>query len=227
MSGKSKSDGRIADIATCRSGLLEILEEMQPMTVRQLFYQGVVRGLFYKSELGYNRVWADSKTMRLSGEVPYDWLEDNTRSVSRPRGASRIDLQGKEVSTVTEQEYRNAQKKIREDKQNLTARNLGSSTRTVASLHDAGRIPDDQLKKLDAPMPVAPKKSPAPAPVSESASTSAPELTRLYEALNAANTMLAGASDPALRSAMTSAALGVVIKEAQRVIDSFRESDDT
>jgi hypothetical protein len=85
MSGKSKSDGRIADIATCRSGLLEILEEMQPMTVRQLFYQGVVRGLFYKSELGYNRVWADSKTMRLSGEVPYDWLEDNTRSVSRPR----------------------------------------------------------------------------------------------------------------------------------------------
>jgi sRNA-binding protein len=142
-------------------------------------------------------------------------------------GASRIDLQGKEVSTVTEQEYRKAQKKIREDKQNLTARNLGSSTRTVASLHDAGRIPDDQLKKLDAPMPVAPKKSPAPAPVSESASTSAPELTRLYEALNAANTMLAGASDPALRSAMTSAALGVVIKEAQRVIDSFRESDDT
>jgi hypothetical protein len=57
---------------------------MRPMTVRQVFYQAVVHNLVHKTELGYGRVWADTKTMRLSGELPYEWLEDNTRAEIRP-----------------------------------------------------------------------------------------------------------------------------------------------
>jgi hypothetical protein len=81
---REQSQGRIADLETCRKGLLEIIEEMKPMTVRQVFYQAVVRGLFHKTEHGYNRVAADTGAMRTSGELPYEWLEDNTRSEIRP-----------------------------------------------------------------------------------------------------------------------------------------------
>jgi hypothetical protein len=81
---REKSQGRIADLETCRKGLLEIIEEMKPMTVRQVFYQAVVRGLFHKTEYGYDRVAADTGAMRTSGVLPYEWLEDNTRSEIRP-----------------------------------------------------------------------------------------------------------------------------------------------
>ncbi len=60
-----------------------------------------------------------------------------------------------------------------------------------------------------------------PAPTRKAPIAIAPELVRLHEAFAAANRMLAGQHDEALRAAMTAAALGVVIKEAQRVIDGF------
>jgi sRNA-binding protein len=146
-----------------------------------------------------------------------DWYQSHfAYQYKLEAGVWRIDLQGKQVNTVTETEQRNAKKKIEEGKQRMQARDVGNSTKTLGSLYDAGRIPDDQLKKLDAPPMTASRKEP-------NASTPAHELTRLYEALNAANTVLTGKSDSALRSAMASAALGVVVKEAQRVIESFQE----
>jgi hypothetical protein len=84
MSNTGQSQGRIANIAACRKGLLDIIEEMRPMTVRQLFYQAVVHGLYHKTEYGYNRVQTDTVIMRRSGELPYEWLEDNTRAEIRP-----------------------------------------------------------------------------------------------------------------------------------------------
>jgi ProP effector len=124
-------------------------------------------------------------------------------------GAKRIDLNGMEVDTVTEQEFLAAQDKIRIGRQKQGA------TRTLTALHAAGRVTDDQVRKLDAP-PMIPK----------TAKMIAPELTRLYEAVVAANTTLTGTADLNLRSAMTAAALGVVCKEAQRVIDSLEKGDD-
>jgi len=84
MTNTGLSQGRIADIEACRKGLLAIIEEMQPMTVRQVFYQAVVRGLYHKTEYGYNRVQTDTVVMRRSGELPYDWLEDTSRAEIRP-----------------------------------------------------------------------------------------------------------------------------------------------
>jgi sRNA-binding protein len=152
-------------------------------------------------------------------EAALDWYQSHfAYQYALQAGTSRIDLQGKKVSSVTEQEHRNAKKRIEEDKQRHAAKDIGSSTRTLASLHGAGRIPDDQLKKLDAPpMPVTQKK-----PVMETPEPAA-ELARLYEALNAANTTLAAVSDPTLRSAMAAAALGIVVKEAQRVVAGFQD----
>jgi hypothetical protein len=73
-----------ADIIQFRSDLLEIVSEMKPMTVRQVFYQATVRGLAEKSEAGYSKVQINLVHMRKSGEMPYEWLADNTRWVRRP-----------------------------------------------------------------------------------------------------------------------------------------------
>ena len=53
-----------AEMAQFRSDLLDIASEMQPMTVRQVFYQATVRGFVDKSEAGYNKVQVSLVQMR-------------------------------------------------------------------------------------------------------------------------------------------------------------------
>ena len=61
-------------------------------------------------------------------------------------GARRINLNGKEVGTVTEQEHLAAEKKIKESKAILAER----KSATLQTLYATDQIPDDHLKKLDA-----------------------------------------------------------------------------
>jgi sRNA-binding protein len=75
-------------------------------------------------------------------------------------GAKRINLNGKEAGTVTQQEYLNSQKRIKEDQQKLTERNLGNPVKTMIALPSSGRISDDQMRKVDAP-PISPVKAKA------------------------------------------------------------------
>lgn len=65
--------------------LRRIAEEMRPMTVRQVFYQATVRGIIEKTENGYAKVQTDLAKLRKSGDLPYDWLADNTRWQRKPR----------------------------------------------------------------------------------------------------------------------------------------------
>lgn len=67
-----------------RSEFYEIIGAMQPMTVRQVFYQASVRKLVDKSESGYTKVQTDLTRMRKSGQLPYEWLADNTRWQRKP-----------------------------------------------------------------------------------------------------------------------------------------------
>jgi hypothetical protein len=73
-----------AQIEERREGLLEIVSEMQPTTVRQVFYQATVRGLVEKTEDGYRKVHTDLTLLRRSGELPYDSLAGNTRWQRKP-----------------------------------------------------------------------------------------------------------------------------------------------
>lgn len=73
-----------AEVERRRARLLEIVEAMKPMTVRQVFYQATVRGLVEKSEAGYTKVQSDLVLMRRSGLLPYAWLADNTRWQRKP-----------------------------------------------------------------------------------------------------------------------------------------------
>jgi hypothetical protein len=61
------------------------------MTVRQVFYQATVRGLVEKAESGYAKVQTDLTIMRRAGDLPYDWLADNTRWQRKPRTFSSVE----------------------------------------------------------------------------------------------------------------------------------------
>src|SRR5688572_22633827 len=74
-----------------RTALYDIVAEMRPMTVRQVFYQATVRGLVDKTEGGYAKVQTDLVHMRRSGALPYAWLADSTRWQRRPRTFSSVE----------------------------------------------------------------------------------------------------------------------------------------
>ena len=80
-----------AEVERRREALFEIVKAMKPMTVRQTFYQATVRGIVEKSEAGYAKVQTDLVVMRKAGEMPFDWLADNTRWQRKPRTFSSVE----------------------------------------------------------------------------------------------------------------------------------------
>jgi hypothetical protein len=80
-----------AEVQARRGALLGIIEDGHPMTVRQVFYQATVRGLVEKAETGYAKVQTDLVLLRRNGELPYDWLADNTRWQRKPRSFSGVE----------------------------------------------------------------------------------------------------------------------------------------
>ena len=105
LCSKIKQSGRVkypTDITTCKSRptrlrrsaddmwelklqVIFILAEERPMTVRQVFYQLVSRGWIDKTEGEYkNTVVRLLGDMRRAGELPFDWIADNTRWQRKP-----------------------------------------------------------------------------------------------------------------------------------------------
>jgi hypothetical protein len=72
-------------VSIIRKNIREILEQDHPQTVRQVFYALTVRGVIKKIEGEYQqtviRLLVD---MRESGEIPFDWIADNTRWMRKP-----------------------------------------------------------------------------------------------------------------------------------------------
>jgi hypothetical protein len=87
-----------AEVEERRNLLLAIIYGGKPMTVRQVFYQATVRGLVEKAESGYAKVQTDLTVMRRAGDLPYDWLADNTRWQRRPRTFSSVEEALKETA---------------------------------------------------------------------------------------------------------------------------------
>ena len=73
-----------AEVEARRKALFDIVAEMRPMTVRQVFYQATVRSLVEKAETGYAKVQTDLTLMRREEMLPYHWLADNTRWQRKP-----------------------------------------------------------------------------------------------------------------------------------------------
>lgn len=73
-----------SEVEQRKAALLAIVAEIEPATVRQVFYQATVRGVVDKTEAGYGKVQTDLVIMRRTGALPYDWLADNTRWQRKP-----------------------------------------------------------------------------------------------------------------------------------------------
>jgi hypothetical protein len=73
------------EIGAIRDRIRETLERDHPMTVRQLFYRLVSSGAIDKTEREYKQTVGRLVTdMRLSGEIPFGWIADNTRWMRKP-----------------------------------------------------------------------------------------------------------------------------------------------
>lgn len=79
-----------------RAALYAITEEMQPMTVRAVYYQAVVKEIVPKGKGSYKMVAHDLGMMR-KGDVlidgkrmPYKWIVDNVRSLITPFGYDSV-----------------------------------------------------------------------------------------------------------------------------------------
>jgi hypothetical protein len=71
-----------AAVAAIRDAIIKVIEDDPPMTVRQVFYQLVARDAIEKTEEQYHQTVIRLMTeMRLDGELPFDWVVDESRRV--------------------------------------------------------------------------------------------------------------------------------------------------
>jgi hypothetical protein len=74
-----------------REALFEIVAEGEPMTVRHAYYRAVVAGLVPKNDSGYNKVQRCLADMREDGDLPFEWISDNTRWMRKPTTWNDLD----------------------------------------------------------------------------------------------------------------------------------------
>jgi hypothetical protein len=89
------------EIATLKAALFDITKEIQPATVRGIFYQMEVRGFIEKSDDEYKRtVVRLLSIMRKAHELPYSWITDSTRYMRKPLTYSGLEQMLEEQSKL-------------------------------------------------------------------------------------------------------------------------------
>ncbi len=74
------------EMTALRQSIYDLAKEFQPLTVRQLFYRAVATYLIDKSQKAYNEVIVRLVgLMREEGQLPFEWIVDNTRWMRKPR----------------------------------------------------------------------------------------------------------------------------------------------
>jgi hypothetical protein len=72
-----------------RAGIIDVLQEDRPQTVRQVYYALTARHLIDKNETEYQRTVVRLLTqMREDGLISFDWIADNTRWMRKPYRAA-------------------------------------------------------------------------------------------------------------------------------------------
>jgi sRNA-binding protein len=150
-----------------------------------------------------------------------DWAYERTLQV----GAKRIDLNGKEVGTVTELEHVEAQKRVQAARQALNERDKqAGAVEIVRKLHAAGKVPTDSLSKISVPI-----ERPAMAKTTKTTSESLPpanggvDLAELRALWGSIDSMLSGNVDASLHAAVATAALKVFVAKANNLITTLEK----
>ncbi len=93
------------DMDAIRGAIYGVLVAENPMTVRQVFYQLVGRGAIEKTEAEYKQTVGRLLTdMRRAGEIPFEWIADNTRWMRKPRTYDSL----RQMLELTKDTYRRA-----------------------------------------------------------------------------------------------------------------------
>jgi hypothetical protein len=81
-----------AAINSIRDTVKAILEESSPQTVQQVYYALTVKGAIAKTETEYQRTTVRLLTdMREAGELPFEWIADNSRWMRKPASFTGIE----------------------------------------------------------------------------------------------------------------------------------------
>lgn len=70
--------------------LLAVVAELEPCTVRQVFYQASVLRIVDKTDPGYDAVQRALVTLRREGRIGYNAIVDNTRWMRKPRSFNSL-----------------------------------------------------------------------------------------------------------------------------------------
>jgi len=80
-----------AAVTDLKQVIYDVVAADHPMTVRQVFYQLVHRGVIEKSEAEYQQKVVRLLTaMRVAGELPFSWIVDHTRRRQVPRTFTNV-----------------------------------------------------------------------------------------------------------------------------------------
>jgi hypothetical protein len=74
-----------AEMESLRRAIIFVVAQLRPLTLRQLFYALVVRGVIEKSEAQYEAVGRQLLKLRRDGDIEWGAISDNTRWMSKPR----------------------------------------------------------------------------------------------------------------------------------------------
>lgn len=80
-----------AELEWLDGALVEVLADIQPATLRQLFYQATVHGLVPKTEAGYDLVGRRMTVIRRRYPQVFNWIVDNTRWMRKPTTYTGLD----------------------------------------------------------------------------------------------------------------------------------------
>jgi hypothetical protein len=78
-------------LADLDDAIVTAVADEHPVTLRGVFYRVVSAGAVDKTELGYRTVGRRLLALRRDGQVPYSWITDGTRWISKPDTFSGID----------------------------------------------------------------------------------------------------------------------------------------
>jgi hypothetical protein len=79
------------ELAVVDEAVVAAVREDYPVTLRGVFYRVVSAGAVEKSDAGYQLVGRQLLKLRRSGVVPYSWITDGTRWITKPTTWTGID----------------------------------------------------------------------------------------------------------------------------------------
>ncbi|CAN5232804.1 hypothetical protein BH20ACT5_BH20ACT5_14090 [soil metagenome] len=73
------------------AAIVEAVRDEHPVTLRGVYYRVVSAGAVEKTEAGYRLVGRQLLKLRRDGSVPYEWITDGTRWITKPDSYTGID----------------------------------------------------------------------------------------------------------------------------------------